>query len=54
MVSRRLIGRIMKEEGLVSSYIVDQFKSNASQLYESSLSNTLNLFFLVKIREKVG
>ncbi|WP_124049913.1 IS3 family transposase [Priestia endophytica] len=45
MVSRLLIGQIMKEQGLVSSYTVAQFKSKDSQFHESSLSNTLNHSF---------
>ena len=40
-VSRRRIGRIMKEQGLVSSYTVAQYKSYTTSCNESRQSNLL-------------
>jgi putative transposase len=44
-VSRRRIGRIMKEQGLVSKYTVAQFKPSKSTCNESEVGNTLNREF---------
>jgi putative transposase len=44
-VSRRRIGRIMKEQGLVSKYTVAQFKPKKSAVNESEIGNTLNREF---------
>ncbi|WP_411954739.1 IS3 family transposase [Alkalibacillus sp. S2W] len=44
-VSRRRIGRIMKEQGLVSKYTVAQFKPMKSQANESEIGNSLNREF---------
>ncbi len=44
-VSRRRIGRIMKEQGLVSKYTVAQFKPKKSAVNEAEISNTLNREF---------
>lgn len=44
-VSRRRIGRIMKEEGLVSSYTVAQFKPFKSKVNENPVKNQLNRQF---------
>ena len=44
-VSRRRIGRIMKEQGLVSKYTVAQFKPKKSTVNESEIGNTLNREF---------
>ena len=44
-VSRRRIGRIMKEQGLVSKYTVAQFKPTKSTCNESEISNVLNREF---------
>ena len=44
-VSRRRIGRIMKEQGLVSKYTVAQFKPSKSTVNESEVGNTLNREF---------
>jgi putative transposase len=44
-VSRRRIGRIMKEQGLVSKYTVAQFKPSLSPCNESMRGNTLNRKF---------
>lgn len=44
-VSRRSIGRIMKEHGLVSKYTVAQFKPKKSTVNESEIGNTLNREF---------
>lgn len=45
IVSRRRIGRIMKEQGLVSKYTVAQFKPRKSTVNESEVKNTLNREF---------
>jgi transposase InsO family protein len=45
IVSRRRIGRIMKEQGLVSAYTVAQFKPHANGTNESELKNELNREF---------
>jgi transposase InsO family protein len=44
-VSRRRIGRIMNEQGIVSSYTVAQFKPHSSKCNESNLKNELNREF---------
>jgi transposase InsO family protein len=44
-VSRRRIGRIMKEQGLVSVYTVAQFKPHSSGTNESEQKNELNREF---------
>lgn len=44
-VSRRRIGKIMKEEGLVSNYTVAQFKPFKSQVNEEPVKNVLNRAF---------
>jgi len=44
-VSRRRIGRIMKEKGLVSKYTVAQFKPRKSKVNESEIGNLLNREF---------
>ncbi|MCS1351510.1 IS3 family transposase [Mechercharimyces sp. CAU 1602] len=44
-VSRRRIGRIMKEQGLVSKYTVAQFRPSKSTCNESNLANRLNREF---------
>src|SRR5699024_6305209 len=44
-VSRRRIGRIMKEQGLVSKYTVAQFKPVKSKVNESEIKNVLNREF---------
>src|SRR5690625_3993947 len=43
-VSRR-IGRIMKEQGLVSKYTIAQFKPQNSTVNESDVGNVLNREF---------
>jgi putative transposase len=45
IVSRRRIGRIMKEHGLVSSYTVAQFKPHTKSCNESEQKNELNREF---------
>lgn len=45
IVSRRRIGRMMKEQGLVSKYTVAQYKPNKSTVNESEVGNTLNREF---------
>lgn len=44
-LSRRRIGRIMKEQGLVSKYTVAQFKPTKSSCNESKAGNVLNREF---------
>ncbi len=44
-VSRRRIGRIMREQGLVSSYTVAQFKPHTTKCNESQKQNELNREF---------
>src|SRR5699024_10473144 len=44
-VSRRRIGRIMREQGLVSKYTVAQFKPARTTCNESEVGNTLNRSF---------
>ena len=44
-VSRRRIGRIMKEQGLVSKYTVAQYKPKKTTVNESEIENTLNREF---------
>lgn len=44
--SRRRIGRIMKEQGLVSTYTVAQFKLQRTSCNESKQANELNRKFL--------
>jgi len=45
IVSRRKIGRIMKQEGLVSKYTVAQFKSHVDTCNESKMANIVNREF---------
>lgn len=45
IVSRRRIGRMMKEQGLVSKYTVAQYKPSKSTVNESEVGNTLNREF---------
>lgn len=45
IVSRRKIGRIMKELGLVSVYTVAQYKPNVDSCNESKVANELNRQF---------
>ncbi|USK32147.1 IS3 family transposase [Bacillus sp. F19] len=47
-VSRRRIGRVMKEQGLVSTYTIAQFKPHASTCNESKQKNELNREFRQK------
>ena len=44
-VSRRHIGRIMKENGLVSKYTIAQFKPHVDKSNESDVKNELNREF---------
>ncbi len=44
-VSRRRIGRIMKEQGLVSKYTVAQYKPKKTTVNESEIGNALNREF---------
>lgn len=45
IVSRRRIGRIMKQEGLVSNYTVAQFKPYVQKCNEDKSENVLNRDF---------
>lgn len=45
VVSRRRIGRIMNERGLVSTYTVAQYKPNKAACNEAAIANTLNREF---------
>lgn len=45
IVSRRRIGRIMREQSLVSKYTVAQFKPSKSTVNESEIGNKLNREF---------
>lgn len=45
IVSRRRIGRIMKQEGLVSSYTVAQFKPHVEKCNESKVGNVVKREF---------
>jgi len=45
IVSRRRIGRIMKEQGLVSKYTVAQYKPKKTTCNESEVGNVLNREF---------
>lgn len=45
IVSRRRIGRIMKKEGLVSSYTVAQFKPHVEKCNESKVENVVKSEF---------
>lgn len=45
IVSRRGIGRIMQEQGLVSTYTVAQFKPHTQSCNESEQKNELNREF---------
>jgi putative transposase len=44
-VSRRRIGRIMKEQGLISKYTIAQYKPSKSTCNESNTANVLNRQF---------
>lgn len=44
-ISRRRIGRIMKQEGLVSNYTVAQFKPHVDRCNESKVANLVNRKF---------
>jgi putative transposase len=44
-ISRRRIGRIMKQEGLVSNYTVAQFKPHVDKCNESKVANLVNRKF---------
>ena len=45
IVSRRRIGRIMKQNGLVSNYTVAQYKPHVDKCNESKIANELNREF---------
>ena len=42
IISRRRIGRIIKQEGLVSNYTVAQFKPHVPKCNEETIENVLN------------
>ena len=45
VISRRRIGRIMKQEGLVSNYTIAQFKPYVDKCNESKIANKVNREF---------
>lgn len=45
VVSRRRIGRIMKQEGLVSNYTIAQFKPHVAKCNEDQINNVVNREF---------
>lgn len=45
VISRRRIGRIMKQEGLVSNYTIAQFKPHVDKCNESKIANKVNREF---------
>ena len=45
LISRRRVGRIMKQEGLVSNYTVAQFKPHVDKCNESTVANLVNRKF---------
>ena len=45
IISRRRIGRIMREQGIVSPYTVAQFKPHSTKCNESQKQNELNRAF---------
>lgn len=45
IVSRRKIGRVMKQNGLVSNYTVAQYKPHMDKCNESKIANELNREF---------
>lgn len=45
VVSRRRIGRIMKQEGLVSNYTIAQFKPHVAKCNEDKINNVINRDF---------
>ena len=53
IVSRRRIGRIMKQEGLVSNYTVAQFKPHVPKCNEDEIENVLNRNFHDQPKHKV-
>jgi len=48
IVSRRKIGRIMKQNGLVSNYTVAQYKPHVAKYNQSKIANKLNREFNTK------
>ena len=54
IVSRRKIGRVMKENGLVSNYTVAQFKPHVDKCNESKVANELNREFTTDEPYKIG
>lgn len=42
VASRRKIGRIMKQEGLIAVYTIKQYKSRASQVNKDEVTNIVN------------
>jgi len=53
IASRRKIGRIMKEQGLVSKYTVAQYKPSKTSCNESEIGNKLNREFKQTVPLKV-
>jgi putative transposase len=53
LLSRRRIGRIMQENGLVSKYTCKKYRASTEQSNESTVSNQLNREFTVGQQRKV-
>lgn len=53
IVSRRRIGRIMKQEGLVSNYTVAQYKQHVPNCNEDKVENVLNRKFQEQPKHRV-
>ena len=49
IVSRRRIGRIMKEQGLISNYTVSQYKVHKTKCNEDKIANALDREFTQKM-----
>ena len=46
-VSRRRMGRVMKEQGLVSNYTIAQYKVHKSSCHEAPIKNELDRQFIL-------
>jgi len=53
VVSRRKIGKLMKQEGLVSNYTIAQFKPQRNQCNEDKVENVVNRQFTKQTYRKV-
>lgn len=48
LASRRKIGRIMKQEGLISTYTIKQYKKHSSKVNEDEVINVVNPEFEIR------